>query len=169
MEIAAVSTKNSRPPSTMTSTLRSARPTKRRVRWTCGRWSSTVSLNQPHSYLASKMVQPYEPEFEQALAELSQSLTKFLEANPEYKKALEIVQIPERVIQFRVVWEDDQGKSQVNRGYRVQVRGCYVTSTKHLDRSAAFSITLHSVPTRVASVCTPLLSECELYLGARMS
>lgn len=71
-----------------------------------------------------KMVQPYEPEFEQALAELSQSLTKFLEANPEYKKALEIVQIPERVIQFRVVWEDDQGKSQVNRGYRVQV-GCH--------------------------------------------
>ncbi|GJF00323.1 NADP-specific glutamate dehydrogenase [Phanerochaete sordida] len=66
------------------------------------------------------MVQPHEPEFEQALAELSTSLTKFLEAKPEYKKALEIVQIPERVIQFRVVWEDDNGKPQVNRGYRVQ-------------------------------------------------
>jgi len=43
-----------------------------------------------------------------------------LKANPEYQKALDIVQIPERVIQFRVVWEDDQGRVQVNRGYRVQ-------------------------------------------------
>lgn len=67
------------------------------------------------------MVLPHEPEFEQALAELSQSLGPFLQKNPEYKTALEIVQIPERIIQFRVVWEDDQGNAQVNRGYRVQV------------------------------------------------
>ena len=39
-----------------------------------------------------------------------------------FAKALEIIQVPERVIQFRVVWEDDQGRAQVNRGYRVQVR-----------------------------------------------
>lgn len=44
----------------------------------------------------------------------------FLKENPEYQKALDIVQIPERVLQFRVVWEDDQGKPQVNTGYRVQ-------------------------------------------------
>ena len=86
------------------------------------------------------MVLPVEPEFEQAcrmtssilgeninsmiqaLAELKNSLKAFLAANPEYEKALEIVQIPERVLQFRVVWEDDQGKAQVNRGFRVQVR-----------------------------------------------
>lgn len=67
------------------------------------------------------MVLPHEPEFEQALNELTQSLGPFLKKNPEYKKALEIVQIPERVIQFRVVWEDDQGNAQVNRGFRVQV------------------------------------------------
>lgn len=42
------------------------------------------------------------------------------EKNPEYKTALKIVSIPERVIQFRVVWEDDKGQPQVNRGYRVQ-------------------------------------------------
>ncbi|EPQ56338.1 NADP-specific glutamate dehydrogenase [Gloeophyllum trabeum ATCC 11539] len=66
------------------------------------------------------MVQPHEPEFEQALTELSVSLKPFLEANPEYKKAFEIVQIPERIVQFRVVWEDDQGRPQVNRGFRVQ-------------------------------------------------
>lgn len=67
------------------------------------------------------MVLPTEPEFEQALWELTSSLESFLKANPSYQKALDIVQIPERVLQFRVVWEDDSGKPQVNRGYRVQV------------------------------------------------
>ncbi|KAI0772246.1 NADP-specific glutamate dehydrogenase [Irpex lacteus] len=66
------------------------------------------------------MVLPSEPEFEQALFELTQSLQVFLKANPEYEKALEIIQVPERIVQFRVVWEDDQGKPQVNRGFRVQ-------------------------------------------------
>jgi glutamate dehydrogenase (NADP+) len=66
------------------------------------------------------MVLPVEPEFQQALDELTTSLQPFLAANPEYKKALEIVQIPERVLNFRVVWEDDSGVAQVNRGFRVQ-------------------------------------------------
>ncbi|KAJ7669421.1 NADP-specific glutamate dehydrogenase [Mycena polygramma] len=66
------------------------------------------------------MVLPVEPEFEQALSELTNSLGPFLAANPAYKKAFEIVQIPERVLQFRVVWEDDLGQPQVNRGFRVQ-------------------------------------------------
>ncbi|KAF9067062.1 Glutamate/Leucine/Phenylalanine/Valine dehydrogenase-domain-containing protein [Rhodocollybia butyracea] len=61
---------------------------------------------------------PSEPEFEQA--KLTASLIPFLKANPSYQKALDIVQIPERIIQFRVVWEDDQGRPQVNRGFRVQ-------------------------------------------------
>lgn len=81
------------------------------------------------------MVLPHEPEFEQALNELTQSLGPFLAKNPEYKKALEIVQIPERVIQFRVVWEDDQGKPQVNRGYRVQVRYAFPWSSARAHRS----------------------------------
>ena len=42
------------------------------------------------------------------------------EKYPEYRKALQVASIPERVIQFRVVWEDDAGNVQVNRGYRVQ-------------------------------------------------
>ncbi|PWN53623.1 putative NADP-specific glutamate dehydrogenase [Violaceomyces palustris] len=63
---------------------------------------------------------PSEPEFEQALHELTSTLEPFLKKHPEYKKALEIVQIPERIIQFRVVWEDDNHVAQVNRGYRVQ-------------------------------------------------
>ncbi|KAF9486186.1 NADP-specific glutamate dehydrogenase [Pholiota conissans] len=66
------------------------------------------------------MVLPVEPEFQQALDELTTSLQPFLDANPQYKKALEVVQVPERVLQFRVVWEDDNGVPQVNRGFRVQ-------------------------------------------------
>lgn len=66
------------------------------------------------------MVQPVEPEFEQALNELTLSLGPFLAANPKYQKAFEIIQIPERIVQFRVVWEDDKGVARVNRGFRVQ-------------------------------------------------
>jgi len=63
-----------------------------------------------------------EPEFEQARKELVSTLegSSIFEKNPEYKKALEVVSIPERVIQFRVVWENDKGECQVNKGYRVQ-------------------------------------------------
>lgn len=65
---------------------------------------------------------PSEPEFEQAYKELASTLnnSSLFEQHPEYKTALRIVAIPERVIQFRVVWEDDKGAAQVNRGYRVQ-------------------------------------------------
>lgn len=65
---------------------------------------------------------PSEPEFEQAYNELVSTLeaSTLFQQNPEYRTALKIVSIPERIIQFRVVWEDDQGNVQVNRGFRVQ-------------------------------------------------
>ncbi|PVF95065.1 putative NADP-specific glutamate dehydrogenase [Serendipita vermifera] len=66
------------------------------------------------------MTLPTEPEFEQARNELAITIAPFLAKYPEYERAFEIVQIPERIVQFRVVWEDDQGKPHVNRGYRVQ-------------------------------------------------
>ncbi|KAI0135721.1 NADP-specific glutamate dehydrogenase [Daldinia grandis] len=63
-----------------------------------------------------------EPEFEQAYKELVATLeeSSLFQQHPEYRTALNVVSIPERVIQFRVVWEDDKGNLQVNRGYRVQ-------------------------------------------------
>lgn len=66
-----------------------------------------------------------EPEFEQAYNELASTLehSSLFEKHPEYKTALKIVSIPERVIQFRVVWEDDKLQPQVNRAYRVQFNG----------------------------------------------
>jgi len=65
---------------------------------------------------------PSEPEFEQAYKELVSTLehSTLFEQKPEYKTALKVVSIPERIIQFRVVWEDDKNQVQVNRGYRVQ-------------------------------------------------
>ncbi|KAL2122303.1 hypothetical protein VTJ04DRAFT_2758 [Mycothermus thermophilus] len=65
---------------------------------------------------------PSEPEFEQAYKELAYTLenSTLFEQHPEYRTALKVVSIPERVIQFRVTWEDDAGNLQVNRGYRVQ-------------------------------------------------
>ncbi|KAI7468934.1 NADP-specific glutamate dehydrogenase [Hortaea werneckii EXF-2000] len=65
---------------------------------------------------------PSEPEFEQAYKELVSTLenSKLFEKNPEYKKALQVCSIPERIIQFRVTWEDDKGQCQVNNAFRVQ-------------------------------------------------
>ncbi|HHT7684386.1 NADP-specific glutamate dehydrogenase [Pasteurella multocida] len=63
-----------------------------------------------------------QPEFLQAVREVFTSIWPFLEANPKYRSQalLERLVEPERVIQFRVAWTDDQGQTQVNRAFRVQ-------------------------------------------------
>ena len=63
-----------------------------------------------------------EPEFLQAVREVLESIQPVVEKHPEYEKAALIERLvePERVISFRVPWVDDEGKVQVNRGYRVQ-------------------------------------------------
>ncbi|TIB18397.1 hypothetical protein E3P92_00626 [Wallemia ichthyophaga] len=69
---------------------------------------------------SSTTAPPAEPEFEQALHEVESTLAPLFEKQPEYKKALKVIQVPERVIQFRVPWENDNGEVEVNIGYRVQ-------------------------------------------------
>ena len=63
-----------------------------------------------------------EPEFIQAATEVLTSLEPVFEQNKKYEEAgiLERITEPERVIMFRVPWVDDNGKVQVNRGFRVQ-------------------------------------------------
>lgn len=63
-----------------------------------------------------------EPEFLQAVEEVLESLEPVIEKHPEYEKVglVERLVEPERVISFRVPWVDDNGKTQVNRGFRVQ-------------------------------------------------
>ena len=66
-----------------------------------------------------------EPEFVQTVTEVLTSLVPVIEQHPEYEKAglLERMVEPERQISFRVTWVDDEGKVQVNTGYRVQFNG----------------------------------------------
>ena len=63
-----------------------------------------------------------QPEFLQTAEEVLESLRPVINQNPKYEAAslLERLVEPERVVMFRVPWVDDQGKIQVNRGYRVQ-------------------------------------------------
>lgn len=78
------------------------------------------SVNAFMEYL--KKHNPDQPEFHQAVEEIVETLMPFYEQNPEYAKAkiLERLTEPDRVVSFRVTWEDDNGEIQVNRGYRIQ-------------------------------------------------
>ena len=70
-----------------------------------------------------KAKNPSEPEFHQAVQEVSESLDLVLERHPEYRSAkiLERMVEPERVVMFRVPWADDQGEIHINRGFRIQM------------------------------------------------
>ena len=64
-----------------------------------------------------------EPEFHQAVHEVFESLSPVLDRHPEYRKGkiLQRMVEPERVIMFRVPWEDDISEIHVNRGFRVEM------------------------------------------------
>jgi glutamate dehydrogenase (NADP+) len=66
---------------------------------------------------------PGEPEFHQAVKEVVESVWPVLDRHPEYSAAriLDRMVEPERVIMFRVPWQDDSGTVHVNRGYRVEM------------------------------------------------
>ena len=65
---------------------------------------------------------PGEPEFHQAVQEVANTIIPFTLEHPEYKRAqvFERMTEPDRVIIFRVTWEDDEGNFRVNRAWRVQ-------------------------------------------------
>ncbi len=65
---------------------------------------------------------PGETEFHQAVYEVAGKVIPFINAHPRYGEAriLERMTEPDRIIVFRVTWEDDAGNVRVNRGYRVQ-------------------------------------------------
>jgi len=66
---------------------------------------------------------PGETEFHQAVQEVVESVMPFIEKNPKYRdaKILERIIEPERVLMFRVPWQDDKGEVQVNRGFRIEM------------------------------------------------
>ncbi len=80
--------------------------------------------NEYLSALMEKVVarDPEQAEFHQAVSEVLYSLVPVVEARPELitEGVMDCLVEPERIIKFRVPWEDDKGNVQVNRGYRVQ-------------------------------------------------
>jgi len=64
----------------------------------------------------------HEPVFIQAVQEVAEAIIPFIENNPKYNstRLLERIVEPERTIIFRVPWLDDEGNTQVNRGFRVE-------------------------------------------------
>jgi len=65
---------------------------------------------------------PGEPEFHQAVQEVVESLMPVVLENERYQQEeiLERMTEPDRVIMFRVTWEDDEGRFRANRAWRVQ-------------------------------------------------
>lgn len=65
---------------------------------------------------------PAQPEFIQAAREVVESIIDVVNSTPKYlnNKILDRIVEPERVVSFKVEWEDDKHEIQVNRGYRVQ-------------------------------------------------
>ena len=78
------------------------------------------TLNEFLDYVKAR--DAHQPEFLQAVEEVMTSLWPFIEKNPQYAAhgLLERLVEPERAIQFRVSWVDDQGQTHVNRAFRVQ-------------------------------------------------
>ena len=72
-----------------------------------------------------KTKNPNEPEFIQTVEEVLSTLSPVIDEHPEYEKValLERIVEPERAIEFRIPWEDDNGNIHVNRGYRIQFNG----------------------------------------------
>ncbi len=66
---------------------------------------------------------PQQREFHQAVHEVVESIKPVLDRNPEYRRSKVVERLiePERVIQFRIPWLDDQREVQVNRGFRVEM------------------------------------------------
>lgn len=73
-------------------------------------------------YATVRARNPHEPEFQQAVHEVLESIAPVLDAHPEFVDGgiVERLVEPERQILFRVPWVDDSGRLQVNRGFRVQ-------------------------------------------------
>jgi glutamate dehydrogenase (NADP+) len=69
-----------------------------------------------------KKINPHEKEFHQAVHEVVLSLMPYVLEHPEYRKAqiLERMSEPDRIIIFRVSWQDDNGDIRANRAWRVQ-------------------------------------------------
>ncbi|MED5263278.1 MAG: NADP-specific glutamate dehydrogenase [Myxococcota bacterium] len=85
--------------------------------------SSTPSQTDLETFMTGlERRNPGEPEFHQAVREVAESILPFVDENPRYQRGhiFERMTEPDRVVIFRVSWQDDEGNVRVNRGTRVQ-------------------------------------------------
>jgi len=82
--------------------------------------SQSAIIDEGMAWLIAR--NPGEPEFHQAVKEVAVHILPFILDNPQYTDAQIFRRLtePDRIISFRVTWQDDKGDIQVNRGYRVQ-------------------------------------------------
>ncbi len=87
-------------------------------------YDESLSIDQELDRFMNGLIRrnPGEEEFHQAVHEVAATIIPYIHDKPHYRKAriLERMTEPDRVISFRVCWEDDDGNVRVNRGYRVQ-------------------------------------------------
>ncbi len=87
---------------------------------TTGGRGGPVDLNDFEAVVAER--NPGESEFQQAVTEVAEAVVPFINTRPEYyeNRVLQRMTEPDRIVIFRVAWEDDSGIVRLNRGYRVQ-------------------------------------------------
>lgn len=87
-------------------------------------YDETLSVEQELERFMSGLIRrnPGEEEFHQAVHEVAATIIPYIHDKPNYRKPhiLERMTEPDRIVIFRVCWEDDEGNVRVNRGYRVQ-------------------------------------------------
>jgi len=87
-------------------------------------YDKSLSAEQELDHFMNGLVRrnPGEEEFHQAVHEVAATIIPYVHDKPHYRnsRVLERMTEPDRVISFRVCWEDDEGNVRVNRGYRVQ-------------------------------------------------
>lgn len=91
-------------------------------------WSAIEPL--VNSFMQRVVLQsPGETEFHQAVRGVARSVMPIIQANPAYSdaKVLDRLVVPDSIIMFRVTWIDDDGRVQVNRGYRIRMNGAIGT------------------------------------------
>ena len=79
-------------------------------------------MNSADNLQALAKCYPNEPEFIQAVQEFWEDIAPIYDSTPEFRTLclFERLTTPDRIINFRVNWEDDAGNVRVNRGWRVQ-------------------------------------------------
>jgi glutamate dehydrogenase/leucine dehydrogenase len=95
-------------------------------------FSELEATTQNHKHMKAKefveqlvKTHPGQEEFHQAVSEVVESIEEVYNQNPQFEanQILERIVEPERILIFRVPWQDDQGKVHVNRGYRIEFNG----------------------------------------------